>query len=362
MKPLFVNLEHSGSNVLKIIYSKSQYQPNFYKNYGIDVDGFDNVSNIKIKPLMGLTEILKNLKYIKNLKSDIIKVLQDNNITHIFFIDSFDFSKSIYKNLKKLNLEKKFKFIQIIGPSILFWRSNRAKFLNSYFDHIFFIYHNEMFFYDKHKSDFIGLPTSNLIKISSNPYNNIEIGIFLGSRVDEINNLSSTILQLITYFSDLNFSIFSTLNNFSLIKNLFGSFKNINIYLNDSNYYFKISNLKFAICCSGTVHQELTLSNIPHIVIYKTSLINYLIFQLFIKVKFVSILNIFSNKEIVREITQYNLNFLNLSKSLRYYLDKENYKEYLNLITLQKEKLLLNENNFDKIIDYLKKSFSTKAD
>ena len=83
--------------------------------------------------------------------------------------------------------------------------------------------------------------------------------------------------------------------------------------MNYNSYYKKISNLDFAFACSGTVHLELSFSNIPHLIFYKANIINYSIFKLFVRSKYLSLVNIFNKKEIVKEFIQNDFTATNLS-------------------------------------------------
>ena len=109
---------------------------------------FKDLTNINIKSIMGLVDIFKNLPYLFRLRNSLYKVQKDNNFTHIFFIDSFDFSKFY---LNKFN-NKSLKYCQFIGPSVFIWKKNKAKFINKNFDHIFSIFEVERKFYMIKKS------------------------------------------------------------------------------------------------------------------------------------------------------------------------------------------------------------------
>ena len=42
---------------------------------------------------MGLTKIVSNIFYLFKIRKDVNHVIEINNFTHVFFIDSFDFTK-----------------------------------------------------------------------------------------------------------------------------------------------------------------------------------------------------------------------------------------------------------------------------
>ena len=158
MKILFVTLEQSARENLKVLLKNKFFQNNINKLYtfGMSQENlpFIDLTNINIKSLMGLVDIFKNLPYLFRLRNSLYKVQKDNNFTHIFFIDSFDFSKFY---LNKFN-NKSLKYCQFIGPSVFIWKENKAKFINKYFDHIFSIFEVERKFYNRKKYSYIGHP------------------------------------------------------------------------------------------------------------------------------------------------------------------------------------------------------------
>ena len=105
MKILFVTLEQSARENLKVILKNQFFQNNIDKfyTYGMADENlpFKDLTNIKIKSLMGFVEIIKNLPYLFSLRNSINLVDRKNNFSHIFFIDSFDFSKFYLNKFRK---------------------------------------------------------------------------------------------------------------------------------------------------------------------------------------------------------------------------------------------------------------------
>ena len=93
-----------------------------------------------------------------------------------------------------------------------------------------------------------------------------------------------------------------------------------------------------AISSSGTVNLECALAEIPTIVCYKTSYINWMIFKIFGKVNFISIVNLISEEKIIPELIQSDmtskkycplLEYLSLSSKKR----KETIEKYKKIRT-----------------------------
>ena len=182
---------------------------------------------------------------------------------------------------------------------------------------------------------------------------------FLGSRHQEIYNNIKIINKLLKSLNDQNdlvFNFFITDEFQEFIKGSLKEYPNLNFYINDHSYYQNISKLDFAFACSGTVHLELCFSNIPHVIFYKANYINYLIFKLFVRSQYLSLVNIFNKKEIIKEYIQNDFNEKNL---LSFFKNLKSNKKMLN--NYRKEMLSgLTKSNFSNfrpsiITDYLKK-------
>ena len=366
MKILFVTLEQSARENIKVLLNNNFFQNNINKFYTFGMPDedlvFKDLTNIKIKSLMGLVDISKNLPYLFSLRNSLNLIEKKNNFTHIFFVDSFDFSKFYLKKYRNNSV----KYCQFIGPSVFIWKKNKAKFINRYFDHIFSIFEIERKFYIKEKYSYIGHPLlNNIVFDNRDKYPIKNIGIFLGSRYQEIIYNIPIITQLLKKLEKLEnftFYFFVTKEFEDLIKNSFNNYK-YQFYLNNRAYYDHLSKLDFAFACSGTVHLELSFSHIPHFIFYKANWLNYLIFKIFVRSKYLSLINIFNKKFIIKEFIQSNFNHNLIIKEFENLLiNKDKFYDYSNLMIGALNKANIQKIRSDVIIDYLKKSSLTKED
>ncbi len=81
-----------------------------------------------------------------------------------------------------------------------------------------------------------------------------------------------------------------------------------------------LNNSVFAVSKSGTVSLQICNANIPSIIIYKLSFINFMIFKLLVNVKFANIINIINNREVIPELLQNECNSEEIYKSVNYLL------------------------------------------
>ena len=85
---------------------------------------------------------------------------------------------------------------------------------------------------------------------------------------------------------------------------------------------------------------ETALFNVPQIVCYKGSLISYLIARQLIKVKYISLVNLIANKEVVPELIQLKFNEKNLKAHFERLVYNDEYRTTMRDNYLQLRDLL----------------------
>ena len=118
-----------------------------------------------------------------------------------------------------------------------------------------------------------------------------------------------------------------------IVKEYLVELKNITFFVNIDEKlkmeYFK--NSLVTIAKSGTISLDLCKLQVPFITIYKLSWINYFIIKPFVKVKYINIINIIANKQIIPEFIQGNCNSKNIiSKLEEFFQNKDKLKELVN--------------------------------
>ena len=83
-----------------------------------------------------------------------------------------------------------------------------------------------------------------------------------------------------------------------------------------------LSSSVFAVSKSGTISLQISSANIPSIIIYKLSFVNFMIFKLLVNVKFANIINIINDKEVIPELLQKECNADEIYKTVVYFLKK----------------------------------------
>ena len=83
----------------------------------------------------------------------------------------------------------------------------------------------------------------------------------------------------------------------------------------------------FCLVCSGTATLETAIMQKPFVIVYKTSLLNYLLYRPLIRVPFIGIVNIVAGERIIPEFIQFNSSPGRIAKETLNYLENRKYLE-----------------------------------
>ncbi len=293
----------------------------FIKNKFFDISDFKSI---------GLFEIIISLnKYIKMIKFLNSKIL-NTNYDLVICIDSPDFNYNLAKSLRKNNFSNK--IIQIVAPTVWAWRKKRSYKFSKIYNEIFllFDFEKKYFQFPNFTSTFIGHPIYHIKKRETKD-NYKYIAFLFGSRENEINKLFFYFDLIEKYIqkNNINYKIFiPTLPHLEqIIKEKISNWKtDIIIETNIDNFDNFYNDVFISITCSGTATLEIAKRNIPQIVIYKLNYFTEKILKLFVKVKNACLLNIVSNKMIIPEIVNSNLNEENLIYTFEKLLNNYDYR------------------------------------
>ena len=351
MKKIFiVTGEPSGDKLASTVISKLKIEnPNIqYLSVGggnLKNLGIESIFDLKEITYLGFTSVLLNVFKIKKKIDKTVDEIIKFDPDILFSVDSPDFTLRVAEKVKKIN--NKIKTIHYVAPQVWIWRKNRTKKIKRFIDHMLLLFKFEKKYFDeeKIKNTFVGHPLieekinskiilNNLVSIDKKI-----ISIFPGSRKSEINVLLPILIEFIKLMNEDNiiysFVFHATEENKYSIKDKVdqSKIKNIDIISNEDVKSKTLTNSIFAISKSGTVSLQICNANIPSIIIYKLSLINFMIFKLFVNVKFANIINIINNKEVIPELLQKECNAKEIYNTVKYFLNHpEQIKSQLDVV------------------------------
>jgi lipid-A-disaccharide synthase len=338
MKKIFILTgEPSGDKLASTVISKLMIQnPNVeYLSVGgsnIKNLGIQSIFDLKDITYLGFTSVILNIFKIRNRINKTVDEIIKFNPDILFSVDSPDFTLRVAERVKKIN--NNIKTIHYVAPQVWVWRKNRVKKIKKFIDHMLLLFNFEKEYFDQEniKNTFVGHP---LIEKNDNVKTVLNdlvskdkkiISIFPGSRKSETNVLLPILLDFVKLMNSkenfYSFVFHATEDNKDYIFNQVNNsgLDNIDV-VSDENIKSQIlSNSIFAVSKSGTVSLQIASSNIPSIIIYKLSYINFMIFKLLVNVKFANIINIINNKEVIPELLQNECNAKEIFNTVIYFL------------------------------------------
>lgn len=351
MKYYIIAGEASGdlhaSNLMKaLLHEDADANFRFWGGDLMQSVGGTLVKHYKERSFMGFIEVIMNLssifKDISFCKSDIEAFKPDV----IIFIDNSGFNLRIAKWAKQAG----FKTNYYISPQVWASRAKRVHDIKRDIDAMYVILPFVEAFYKKYdyKVTFVGHPLIDAIanrapvdeakfRTEHHLTNKPIIALLPGSRKQEIKNMLSVMLSLVNDYPNYHFVIAGAPSQEYHFYQAFIKAENVKFISNKT--YDLLSVSYAALVTSGTATLETALFKIPQVVCYKGSAISYQIAKRIITLKFISLVNLIMDKEVVTELIQNNFNKKRLKQELDIILDDK-----------ARSKMFINYNELEKIL------------
>jgi lipid-A-disaccharide synthase len=337
-----------GSNLIKaIIKNDAQAEIRFWGGDLMQKAGGTLVKHYKELAFMGFIEVIFNLKTIlKNIKiakTDISSFHPDA----LIFIDYPGFNLRIAKWAK----QQGFKTHYYISPQIWAWKESRIKDIKRDIDKMYVILPFEKDFYEKkhqYPVTFVGHPLIDAIadfpkkestvfrtenQLSDKPI----IAILPGSRKQEISKMVALLTSVAPDFLDYQFVIAGAPSqDYDFYQQLIT--KTAVRFVANKTYEL-LQNSVAALVTSGTATLETALFKVPEVVCYKGNWISYQIAKRLITLKYISLVNLIMDAEIVVELIQDDCNQSRIKAELNNILEPENRAIILKNYALLEQKL-----------------------
>ncbi len=272
---------------------------------------------------MGFTEVVKNLgtifKNLKFCKADILQYKPDA----LILIDYPGFNLRIAKTAKQLGI----KVIYYISPQVWAWKANRVKMMKQCIDKMICILPFEKKYYrDKWKweVEYVGHPLVEVIEDFMVKHAALKaeaadggyvIALLPGSRKQEIRKKLPIMLDVAKHFPAYQFVVAKAPGlEESFYHELLAPHGNVSSVVNKT--YELLAQAKAALVTSGTATLETALLGVPEVICYKGNGLSYQIARRLIKIKFIGLVNLIMDKEVVKELIQNDLTPKNLQQEL----------------------------------------------
>ncbi|HMI06669.1 MAG TPA: lipid-A-disaccharide synthase, partial [Flavobacterium sp.] len=337
-----------GANLMKALYREDpKADIRFWGGDLMQQAGGTLMKHYRELAFMGFIEVIFNLKTILSNIEICKKDIEHFKPDVIIFIDYPGFNMRIAKWAKERGIKTHY----YISPQIWAWKENRIKAIKRDVDKLYVILPFEKDFYEKKHGfpvEFVGHPLidaiHNRVETDQGTFvkeNNLDdkpiIAILPGSRKQEITKMLSVMLSVAGDFPDYQFVIAGAPSqDYSFYEPFL---KNKNVRFISNKTYDLLSHSTAALVTSGTATLETALFKVPEVVCYKGSWASYQIAKRIITLKYISLVNLIMDKEVVTELIQEKCNKKNIRTELQKLLDPGYRQQLLQQYDVLEEKL-----------------------
>jgi len=311
-----------GANLMKALKTEDAHAD--FRYYGGDkmqAEGGVLKKHYAEMAFMGFTEVLLNLRTIlrnmKACKQDILGYQPDV----LILIDFPGFNLKIAEFAKKQGI----KVYYYISPKVWAWNQKRVLKIKRIVDQMFCILPFEVDFYKSWGMDvdYVGNPLlDEKALFRADPgfrdkyrLDKDVIALLPGSRKQEIERLLPDMLSVVSSFPDHQFVIAAAPTfNHAYYQQFMGT-ANVTLVFGETYQLLHIA--RAAIVASGTATLETALFHVPQVVVYRGGAISIAIARMLVKIRFISLVNLIMDKQVVRELIQEDCNPGNITSTMR---------------------------------------------
>jgi lipid-A-disaccharide synthase len=294
-----------------------------------------------ISQVAGITEVVKHIGELRKIFKKAAGALIEKRPDILVLIDYPDFNIPLAKKAKAAGIP----ILYYVSPQVWAWRRGRVKKIAALVNRLAVLFPFEVDYYKDTglPCEFVGHPIAETINIKGTkeeikkdlglyPDKGI-ITLLPGSRPNEIIRHQTLIRELAEKirceFPDMQIVVPLTAES-NLTEKLPDYVKIIRGRTTEVVACSEVSAL-----ASGTVTLETALVGTPMVVFYKVSPVSFLLAKLLVKVKFVSLVNILSGRQVVLELLQKDAISDKIFSELKRILNDKSYRNEM-LVSLNK--------------------------
>jgi len=277
--------------------------------------GLDSFFPMTDLSIMGISEVLPQIPKILKRINETVAYIKLAKPDAVVTIDSPDFSLRVAKRLYPSNA----RLIHYVAPSVWAWKAWRARRMSRFLDHVLTLFHFEPPYFQSAglKSKFVGHPIlesgagrgngERFRSVNGIPTDAILICILPGSRLFEVTKHLPIMEQTLGFLQKqvgICEVIIPLADNVSTyVKATVREWPiKVNFAEGDKEKHDALAASNAALAASGTVSLELAMAGVPYVTIYKMKALSNLLAKMMVKLKYVNIINILLDEEVVPEL------------------------------------------------------------
>ncbi len=329
---------HASHLMAALLQEDKEAQFRFYGGDMMAAVGGTCVQHYREMAYMGFTEVIMHLRPIlnnmKRCKSDIMQWKPDA----LILIDYPSFNLKVAKYIKKtLGIPVYY----YISPKLWAWKEYRIKDIRRYVDMVYSILPFEVEFYHRHNYSIKYVGNPSVDEIAIRPYADETFSQFIssqglpdkpiiallaGSRKAEIRRNLARMIEGAKNFTNYQLVIAGAPG---ITPEEYAPYLNENVRVVYNVTYRLLAQSSAAVVTSGTATLETALLHTPQVVCYAMpgGRLVYNLFKRWLKVRYVSLVNLIADREVVTELLVHHCTAERISDELNFLLHDRSVRE-----------------------------------
>lgn len=272
--------------------------------------------DIKGLSVMGLFDVLKKLPKFFALRKLVLEKIKRDKPAAVILVDFSGFNLRLAKAINK-----SIPVIYYVSPQVWASRPGRVKTIKRFIRKMIVLFKFEEEFYAKIgiDADFIGHPLLDIAQPTMDKKEFLDsyglseskttVALLPGSRKAEIKNILPVMLKACAIIRKNKFNtqfIIAKSPNVDLdlykrqVKGV-----NLEVKIAEGKTYDCLNSADFSLVCSGTATLEAAIMQKPFALVYKMSLLNYILYRPQVKLPYIGMVNIIAKRKIIPEFIQF---------------------------------------------------------
>lgn len=304
--------------------------------------GLESLFPMSDLAVMGFVEVVRHIPNVKRRIGEVVADIQARAPDAVVTVDAPAFTLRVQRKLRAAmggtSENGAPRLIHFVAPTVWAWRKGRAKEVAEFLDHLLCILPFEPPYFEKHglKATFVGYPAiEDAVGGDGAAFrreNDIPAGapmlcLMPGSRRSEIGRLLPIFLKTLDRLEadhpGLRAAIPVVPNVRDLVEAMTAGDGRITLLHDPTRRKHLFAAADAALIKVGTANLELAAAGVPLVSTQRVSHLSGLIYQLLVRMKYISLINIVLDRETHPEPLQYNCTPRNLARLVGGILDDE---------------------------------------
>lgn len=319
-----------GAHFMKTLKEKYRENINFEGIGGpqMKAEGLQTWFSYDELSVVGLAEILPHMFRILRRLEETFQRVKRLSPNLVVTIDSPGFNLQLAKKIRRAGI--KIPLIHYVAPQVWAWKARRVNKMKALFDHVMCLFPFEPHYFQRVglPATFVGHPLVEMnierdpgfLARHSIPEASLRLVVLPGSRQGEITRhvpiFQQACLLVQQQKPDLHLLIPTLPHLKDAIAQSFQGFPIPHTIFLPEEKFQALSHGHIALAASGTVTLELALSNLPAVIGYRLSPLTYAYARRFIRIPYISLINLLLDSPLLAEFVQNRCNPESLCEAL----------------------------------------------